>query len=148
MSRFLSTEGIETCFSYCILIFLYKCRIFGKGDPCLELSTAVSARSGTRRPQPAATRNKLPGMSNLKAKHNVHSQSRYLCVIHSCRPSTRSAPSRVPPRCHCIQILPTRHDVYQVLDIRRYQKRYKTALSLFFYKKLKNVSCEYDRVNG
>ena len=40
-----------------------------------------------------------------------------MCVLHSCRPSTRSAPSRVPPRCHGIQIIPTRHDVYQVQDI-------------------------------
>ena len=35
----------------------YSCRIFGKGDPCLEFSMAVSAGSGTRRPQPADTSN-------------------------------------------------------------------------------------------
>ena len=78
----------------------YSCRIFGKGDPCLEFSMAVSAGSGTRRPQPAAASNKLPGINKLETKHNIRSQSRYLCVLHSCRPSTRSAPPRVPPRCH------------------------------------------------
>ena len=99
--------------------FSYSCGIFGKGDPCLEFSMAVSARSGTRRPQPAATRNELTGMNNLKTEHNVRtcSQSRYLCVLHSCRPSTRSAPSRVPPRCHWIQTIPTLHHVRQALDI-------------------------------
>ena len=117
ISRFLSTEGIETGFS-CVN-FSYLCRIFGKGDPCFGFSMAVSAGSGTRRPQPATTSNKLliPGINNLETKHNVRSQSRYLCVLHSCRPSTRSAPSRVSPRCHRIQIIPIRPNAYQVLDI-------------------------------
>ena len=56
---FLSTEGVENVFSY--LGFSCSCRIFGKGDPCLEFSMAVSAGSGTRRSQPATTSNKLPG---------------------------------------------------------------------------------------
>ena len=48
------------------------------------------------------------GVNNLVTKHNVRSQSIYLCVLHSCRPSTR---------CHWIQIIPIRHNVYKVLDI-------------------------------
>lgn len=35
------------------------------------------------------------------------SQSMHLCVVHSWRPSTQSAPSRVSPRCRWIQIPPT-----------------------------------------
>ena len=61
--------------------------------------------------------NKRPGTKNLETKHDVRSQSRYLYVLHSCRPSTRSAPSRVPPRCYSIQIIPTSHYVYQALGI-------------------------------
>ena len=93
ISRFSSTEVFETCVSYMDL--LYSCRVFGNGVPCLEFSMAVSAGSGARRPQPAATSNKLSGINNLERKHNVRSQSRYLRALHSCRPLTRSAPSGI-----------------------------------------------------
>lgn len=84
--------------------------IFGKGDPCLEFSMAVSAGSGTGRPQPTVTSNKFPGINNLEPKHNVRNQSRYSCVLHSRKPSTRSAQqSRVSPRRHWIQIITTRY---------------------------------------
>ena len=73
-SRLLSTEGIETCGSS--MKISYSCRIFGMGDPYLEFSMAVSAGSGTRRPQPVTTSNKLPGINNLQAKHNVCGQLR------------------------------------------------------------------------
>ena len=80
---------------YWNVVFLYEfscsCRLFGNGVPCLEFSMPASAGSGKRRPQSAATSNKVPGTNNLETKYNVRTQSRYLCVLHSCRPSTRSA---------------------------------------------------------
>ena len=115
--------------------FSYSCRIFGNGAPGFEFSTAVSAGSGKRRPQPAANSNKLSGINNLETKHNVRNQSRYLCVLHSCRPSTRSALSGIPPRCHRIHIIPTRHNVYQVLYIdtrRRGTGQYCTAVHIYY----------------
>ena len=60
--------------------FSCSCRIFGKGDPCLEFSMAVSAGSGTRRPQPAATSKKLLLVTWKRNTMYVRSQSRYLCA--------------------------------------------------------------------
>ena len=63
--------------------FSCSCRIFGKGDPCLEFSMAVSAGSGTQRLQPAATSNKLPGIYNLETKHDVVNLDTCAYFIHA-----------------------------------------------------------------
>ena len=61
--------------------YSWSYRIFGKGDPCLEFSMPVSAGSGTRRLQRAATSNKLPGINNLQMKHDVVNLDTCACFI-------------------------------------------------------------------
>ena len=75
ISRFLFTSGVETCFFYMDAFF--SRRPFEKSVPCLEFLMAVSTGVGNRRPQPAATSNKLSGINNLETKHNVRTQSRF-----------------------------------------------------------------------
>ena len=44
---------------------------------------SVSAGSSTRRLQPAATSNRLPGVNNLKTKHNVAILDACVHFIHA-----------------------------------------------------------------
>ena len=52
--------------------------------------------------------------------------------------------------CCNAQLVPPRQEWYSYVALfsSRDSTESRSAIDFFFYKKLKNVSCEYDRVNG